>query len=190
MKKITSILIIALLVAIPCVWADSSNPRVRLETNQGVIMFELDPQAAPKTVENFLRYVSDGFYDGTIFHRVIKGFMIQGGGLTTDMRKKSTRDSIVNEADNGLKNRRGTVAMARTANPHSATAQFFINSADNPFLDHKGKISKDWGYCVFGRVVEGMKVVDSIERLPTTVKAGHRDMPISSVMIERAVLVK
>ncbi|RKX58888.1 MAG: peptidylprolyl isomerase, partial [Thermodesulfobacteriota bacterium] len=113
-----------------------------------------------------------------------------GGGLTTDMRKKPTRDSIVNEADNGLKNRRGTVAMARTANPHSATAQFFINLADNPFLDHRGKTSKDWGYCVFGRVVEGMKVVDSIERLPTTVKAGHRDMPISSVMIERAVLVK
>jgi cyclophilin family peptidyl-prolyl cis-trans isomerase len=190
LKKITSILVIALLVAIPCIWAQSSNPRVRMETNRGVIILELDPQAAPKTVENFLRYVNDGFYDGTIFHRVIKGFMIQGGGLTTEMREKPTRDSIVNEADNGLKNRRGTVAMSRTADPHSATAQFFINSADNSFLDHRGKTAKDWGYCVFGRVVEGMEVVDSIDRLPTTVKAGHRDAPISSVIIERAVLVK
>lgn len=190
MEKFTTILVIALLMAIPCVWAESSNPRVRMETNKGVIILELDPQAAPKTVENFLRYVSDGFYDGTIFHRVIKGFMIQGGGLNTEMKEKPTRDSIANEADNGLKNRRGTVAMARTANPHSATAQFFINSADNPFLDHKGKTTKDWGYCVFGRIVEGMEIVDSIERLPSTMKAGQRDVPISSVIIERAVLLK
>jgi peptidyl-prolyl cis-trans isomerase B (cyclophilin B) len=161
-----------------------------METNQGVIILELDSKAAPKTVENFLHYVSDGFYDGTIFHRVIKGFMIQGGGLTTEMKEKPTRDSIANEADNGLKNRRGTLAMARTADPRSATAQFFINSADNSFLDHRGKTANDWGYCVFGRVVEGMKVVDSIERLPTTVKAGHRDVPVSPVIIERAVLVK
>lgn len=190
MEKLTSILIIVLLIAAPCVWADSSNPRVRMETNRGVIILELDPQAAPKTVENFLRYVSDGFYDETIFHRVIKGFMIQGGGLTTEMQEKLTRDSIVNEADNGLKNRRGTVAMARTADPHSATAQFFINSVDNSFLDHKGKTTKDWGYCVFGRVVEGMEIVDSIERLSTTVKVGQRDVPVSSVIIEKAVLVK
>ena len=190
MKKITSILVIALLGAIPCVWADSSKPRVCLETNQGVITLEVDPQAAPKTVENFLRYVRDGFYDSTVFHRVIKGFMIQGGGLTTDMGKKPTRDPIVNEADNGLKNRRGTVAMARTANPHSATSQFFINLVDNAFLDHREKTSQGWGYCVFGRVVEGMKVVDAIESLPTTVKAGRRDVPISPVVIERAVLEK
>jgi cyclophilin family peptidyl-prolyl cis-trans isomerase len=190
LEKLTSILIIFLLMVAPCVWAQSSNPRVRVETNKGVILLELDPQAAPKTVENFLRYVSDGFYDGTIFHRVIKGFMIQGGGLTAEMQEKPTRDSIANEAENGLKNRRGTVAMARTADPHSATAQFFINSEDNSFLDHKGKTANDWGYCVFGRIVEGMEIVDSIERLPTTVKAGHRDVPVSSVIIERAVLLK
>ena len=192
MEKLTSILIIiiVLLIAAPCVWAQSSNPIVRMETNQGVIILELDSKAAPKTVQNFLRYVSDGFYDGTIFHRVIKGFMIQGGGLTTEMKEKPTRDSIANEADNGLKNQRGTLAMARTADPHSATAQFFINSADNSFLDHRGKTANGWGYCVFGRVAEGMKVVDSIERLPTTVKAGHRDVPVSPVIIERAVLVK
>ncbi|TVM00485.1 MAG: peptidylprolyl isomerase [Candidatus Brocadia sp. WS118] len=186
MKKFTGILAITLFCIIQSVWASSSNPRIRLETNKGIIILEFETEAAPKTVENFLRYVQDGFYHGTIFHRVIKGFMVQGGGLTADMREKPARDPIVNEADNGLKNRRGTVAMARTMDPHSATAQFFINTVDNPFLDHKEKTTKGWGYCVFGRVVEGMNIVDTIENLPTTTKAGHQDVPASPVIIEQA----
>ncbi|MFN3532726.1 MAG: peptidylprolyl isomerase [Candidatus Brocadia sp.] len=177
MKKTSAILIIALFCVVQFAWANSSNPRVRLETNKGVIILELDSKAAPKTVENFLNYVHDGFYDGTIFHRVIKGFMVQGGGLTADMREKPTRAPITNEADNRLKNRRGTVAMARTMDPHSATAQFFINTVDNAFLDHKGKTINGWGYCVFGKVVEGMNVVDVIENLTTTTKARYQDVP-------------
>lgn len=186
MKKIVGILIVTLFCVAQSTWAGLSNPRVRL----GIILLELDSKAAPKTVENFLSYVRDGFYDGTIFHRVIKGFMIQGGGFTADMRQKTTRAPITNEADNGLKNKRGTVAMARTMEPHSATAQFFINSVDNPFLDHQGKNSAGWGYCVFGKVVEGMNVVDIIENLSTTSKAGHRDVPATPVTIERAIVEK
>jgi peptidyl-prolyl cis-trans isomerase B (cyclophilin B) len=168
----------------------SDSPRVRLETNHGSITLELDSQAAPQTVENFLHYVRDRFYDGTIFHRVIKGFMIQGGGLTSEMeRKPNIREPIPNEADNGLKNNRGSVAMARTMEPHSASAQFFINSVDNDFLDHTGKTTDGWGYCVFGRVVEGMDAVDKIERLSTETRAGHQDVPVSPVVIEQAVLV-
>lgn len=187
MKKTVAILIIALFCVAQAAWANPSIPRVRLETNKGVIILELDPKAAPKTVENFLRSVQDGFYDGTIFHRVIKGFMIQGGGLTGDMREKPTRAPIANEADNGLKNRRGAVAMARTADPHSATAQFFINTVDNAFLDYKGKTTNGWGYCVFGKVVEGMNVVDAIENLSTTTKSGFQDVPTSPVVIEKAM---
>jgi peptidyl-prolyl cis-trans isomerase B (cyclophilin B) len=188
MKRVIVIILIFLFLSANSIWAESPNPLVRMETNHGVITLELHPQEAPQTVKNFIQYVQDGFYNGTIFHRVIKGFMIQGGGLTANMQKKKTLTPIPNEADSGLKNRRGTIAMARTMNPHSATAQFFINTVDNPFLDHKGKNPKGWGYCVFGKVVDGMDVVDAIERLSTTVKAGRRDVPIAPVMIQRAAL--
>ncbi|NOX97339.1 MAG: peptidyl-prolyl cis-trans isomerase [Nitrospirae bacterium] len=190
MKKLVSILAIVLLWSAQLIWADAPNPRVRFETNRGVIVLELYPQEAPKTVENFLRYVRDGFYDGTIFHRVIKGFMIQGGGLTVDMQRKPTRKPIVNEADNGLKNQRGTVAMARTSQPNSATAQFFINLADNSFLNYKKKTLRGWGYCVFGKVVKGMDIVDEIANLPVHAKDGRRGVPISPVVIKRAVVEK
>ena len=144
MKKIVSIFFIVLFCVAQSAWAGSSNPRVLLETSKGVITLELDSKAAPKSVENFLGYVREGFYGGTIFHRVIKGFMIQGGGFTKDMQQKSTHAPITNEADNGLQNKRGTIAMARTMDPHSATAQFFINTVDNSFLDHKGKTSSNY----------------------------------------------
>jgi peptidyl-prolyl cis-trans isomerase B (cyclophilin B) len=170
--------------------SDLSPTRVCLETSHGNIILELDSTAAPKTVDNFIGYVKDGFYDHTIFHRVIENFMIQGGGYTEGMDRKSTRDSIMNEADNGIKNRRGTIAMARTMDPHSASAQFFINSKDNDFLDHTGKTPEGWGYCVFGRVVEGMDVVDAIEKVPTTHRAGHQDVPSSPVTIKQATVVE
>lgn len=162
---------------------------VKLQTNHGDILIELFAESAPKTVENFLQYVRDGYYDGTIFHRVIKGFMIQGGGLTEDMGTKSTREPIPNEADNGLANKRGTLAMARTQDPHSASSQFFINSVSNSFLNHKSKTVNGWGYCVFGKVVEGMDVVDKIETVKTTSRAGHQDVPAEPVIIERATIV-
>jgi peptidyl-prolyl cis-trans isomerase B (cyclophilin B) len=190
MKRVIVIILIFLFLSANSIWAESPNPLVRMETNHGVITLELHPQAAPQTVKNFIQYVQDGFYNGTIFHRVIKGFMIQGGGLTANMQKKKTLAPIPNEADSGLKNRRGTIAMARTMNPHSATSQFFINTVDNPFLDHKGKNPKGWGYCVFGEVVDGMNVVDAIEMLSTTVKTGRRDVPITPVIIKRATLEK
>ncbi len=190
MKNIMVVLVIALFWTVQFVWAESTRPHVRLETSHGVIVLELDSKSAPKTVENFLSYVGDGSYDGTIFHRVIKGFMSQGGGFTADMKRKPTQSPIRNEADNGFKNRSGTVAMARTQDPHSATSQFFINSADNAFLDYKGKNSKGWGYCVFGKVVEGMDVVETIEGLPTTMRAGYRDVPTSPVVIKQAVVEK
>jgi peptidyl-prolyl cis-trans isomerase B (cyclophilin B) len=171
-------------------FAQTANPQVRLETNKGVIILELDAEAAPATVENFIGYVQDGFYDGTIFHRVIKGFMIQGGGFTADMNQKSTKDPIQNEADNGLKNNRGTIAMARTNDPHSATAQFFINSVDNAFLNHKAKTMQGWGYCVFGKVIEGLETVDAIEAVKTTTKSPFQDVPVESVIIEKAVVVE
>ena len=190
MKKITGILVFLMSWATQSIWAESSQSRVRLETSHGVITIELDSKAAPITTQNFLSYVNDGFYDGTIFHRVIKGFMIQGGGLMADMQKKATKDAIRNEADNGLKNKRGTIAMARTREPHSATAQFFINTVDNFSLDHKGKTPQGWGYCVFGKVVDGMKVVEAIEGVPTEAKAGHRDVPITPVIIKRAFVEK
>ena len=190
MIKIMVILIIALFCAVQFVWAVSSDPRVRLETNYGIIVLELDSKSAPKTVENILHYVNDGFYDGTIFHRVIKGFMIQGGGMTADMQQKPTQSPIKNEADNGLKNKRGTVAMARTMDPHSASSQFFINTVDNAFLDYKGKNQSGWGYCVFGRVVDGMDVVDTIEGVTTTMRAGSRDVPTSPVTIKQATVEK
>jgi peptidyl-prolyl cis-trans isomerase B (cyclophilin B) len=164
--------------------------QVKLVTQKGEIVIELDAKAAPKTVENFLAYVNAGFYDGTIFHRVIKAFMIQGGGFDADMQRKPTRPPIANEADNGLSNRVGTIAMARTPDPHSASAQFFINVKDNNFLDHRAKTAQGWGYCVFGKVVSGMDVVRSIENVPTTMRAGMRDVPQTPVVIVKAEVVK
>lgn len=172
------------------VLAAENNPVVRMQTNMGVIVIELDKEKAPKTVENFLRYVQDGFYDGTIFHRVIEGFMIQGGGFTADYGKKPTRASVANEANNGLKNERGTVAMARTSDPHSATAQFFINVVDNDFLNHRSPTPRGWGYTVFGHVTEGMDVVDKIRRVQTG-RGGpfSKDAPHTPVIIEKMVVV-
>ena len=162
-----------------------------METNLGTIRLELYPDKAPKTVKNFLRYVDEGYYDGTIFHRVIDGFMIQGGGFTAEMQKKSTHEPIENEADNGLKNQRGTIAMARTSNPHSATAQFFINVADNDFLNHRSKTLRGWGYTVFGKVVDGMEVVDAIAKTPTGPKSFFpKDVPQSTVLIQRVSRVQ
>jgi peptidyl-prolyl cis-trans isomerase B (cyclophilin B) len=157
---------------------------VTLHTNYGDIVLELDAERAPRTVENFLGYVRDGFYDGTIFHRVIDGFMVQGGGFAPGMMPKDTGQPIENEAAGGLKNEKGTIAMARTMQPHSATAQFFINVSDNPFLDHPGQ--DGWGYCAFGRVVDGMDVVERIKGVKTGSRAGHQDVPVEDVVIERA----
>ena len=169
-------------------FAEDSNPKVRIETDKGTIIIELDSKKAPKTAGNFLEYVRSGFFEGTIFHRVIKGFMVQGGGLTEDMRQKPSNAPIPNEADNGLKNLRGTIAMARTQDPNSATSQFFINTVDNAFLDHRGKTAQGWGYCVFGKVVEGMDVVDAIENLQTTSRGGHQDVPSTPVFIKSATV--
>ena len=169
--------------------AEKKAPRVEIKTNHGTIVVELPSEAAPKTVENFLSYVKDGFYDGTIFHRVIKGFMLQGGGFTPDMKQKPTKSPVPNEADNGLKNDRGTIAMARTMDPDSATAQFFINTVDNEFLNHQSKTTRGWGYCVFGKVVEGLDVVDAIEGQKTTSKAGHQDVPVEPVVIEKVEVI-
>jgi peptidyl-prolyl cis-trans isomerase B (cyclophilin B) len=169
--------------------AADNAPRVRLMTNMGAIVLELDAARAPKTVENFLTYVRAGFYDGTIFHRVIRGFMIQGGGMVPGLERKPTRGPIPNEADNELKNAAGTIAMARTGDPHSATAQFFINTVDNRALDHRDKSPQGWGYTVFGRVIEGMDVVRIIEGGPTGPSAGHMDVPRSDVIITKAEII-
>jgi peptidyl-prolyl cis-trans isomerase B (cyclophilin B) len=159
---------------------------VILHTNHGAITLELDTEHAPKSVANFLAYVRAGHFDKTLFHRVIDGFMIQGGGFTPEFRQKPTRPPIENEASNGLKNARYTVAMARTSDPHSATAQFFINVADNAFLDHRSPDAKGWGYCVFGRVVGGTDVVDRIEAVATGDRGMHQNVPKDDVVIERA----
>jgi peptidyl-prolyl cis-trans isomerase B (cyclophilin B) len=162
---------------------------VVLETSKGRIVLETDPDNAPITTENFESYVRDGFYNGLIFHRVISNFMIQTGGFGPDMEPHRPGAPIQNEADNGLSNKRGTIAMARTMNPHTASSQFFINVNDNGFLDHTAKTQDGWGYCVFGRVVEGMDVVDSIREMPTTARAGHRDVPVDEILIHEARLV-
>jgi len=162
---------------------------VKLKTNFGIIALELDTGRAPGTVKNFLDYVESGFYSNTVFHRVIDGFMIQGGGFEPGMRQKPTRGTIKNEAGNGLKNDRYTVAMARTSEPHSASSQFFINVKDNDFLDHTAQNAQGWGYCVFGKVVEGQDVVDKIKRLKTGKRGGHADVPLEDVIIERAEVV-
>ena len=162
------------------------NPTVLLETSSGDILIELYADKAPATVENFLRYVDSGFYKNTIFHRVIKDFMIQGGGLTMRMEEKATEAPVKNEADNGVNNTRGTLAMARTSDPHSATAQFFINLTDNDFLDFTGATPEEWGYCVFGEVVDGMDVVDKIARLKVKAVGEHEAVPVDSVVITGA----
>jgi peptidyl-prolyl cis-trans isomerase B (cyclophilin B) len=158
---------------------------VKIHTNYGVITLELDADKAPRTVENFLRYATEGHFDGTTFHRVIPGFMIQGGGLLPDMSQKPTHEPIENEADNGLANEIGTIAMARTMDPHSATSQFFINVANNTFLNHSAKNPQGWGYCVFGKVTDGMDVVEQIAQVSTGIRAGHQDVPEEDVMIEK-----
>ena len=166
-----------------------SNPKVELHvTNYGVITLELDADKAPKSTENFLNYVKKGHYDGTIFHRVIGNFMIQGGGMDADMNQKPTDGEITNEADNGLKNDKYTVAMARTSAPHSATAQFFINTVDNDFLNFKSPTPSGWGYAVFGKVVAGTDVVDKIKGVKTGSKGFHQDVPKEAVVIEKAVV--
>jgi peptidyl-prolyl cis-trans isomerase B (cyclophilin B) len=162
---------------------------VKLTTNFGDITLELDAAKAPITVANFLQYVESGFYEDMIFHRVIDGFMIQGGGFDVNMKQKSTKDEIKNEADNGLANDKYTIAMARTSIPDSASSQFFINGADNDFLNHTAPTSSGWGYCVFGKVIEGMDVVDKILKVKTTSKAGHRDVPAEPVVIEKASVI-
>ena len=165
------------------------NPLVDLETSHGTIRVELDAAKAPKSAANFADYVRSGHYDGTVFHRVIPGFMIQGGGFAPGMKQKSVGAPIANEADNGLKNRHYTLAMARTSDPHSATAQFFINTADNAFLDHKAPNAQGWGYAVFGKVVSGHEVVDAIGGVSTGSRGGHGDVPLEDVLIVSAKLV-
>lgn len=162
----------------------SENPMVRMSTSLGEITIELYPEQAPESVDNFLQYTDLEFYDGTIFHRVIPGFVLQGGGFTPGMERKATREPIANESDNGLRNLRGTLSMARLPDPHSATSQFFVNLVDNPHLDHQG--GGQWGYAVFGKVVEGMDVVDEIAGVKTTTRSGHSDVPAEPVVIEEA----
>ena len=162
---------------------------ILLKTNFGDIKIELNHEKAPKTAANFESYVKKGFYDGVIFHRVIDGFMVQGGGFEPGMTQKETDAPIENEADNGLENKTGTLAMARTMDPHSASAQFFINVSDNDFLNHTGKNTQGWGYCVFGEVVEGMDVVNRIKGVTTTMKMGHQDVPADDVIIEKAEII-
>lgn len=190
MKRLLHILLPALfLMGSLSVHAD--NPKVEMVTSKGTMVIELYPDKAPKTVTNFLRYTKDGAYDGTIFHRVIKNFMNQGGGFTADFTKLETRDPIQNEADNGLKNLKYTVAMARTNAPHSATNQFFINTADNDFLDHTGKSMRGWGYTVFGKVVEGQNVADIISRAATGPGGPFtKDVPRSTITIEKVSIIK
>jgi len=174
-------LVLALTASMPAL---GQNPKVTITTNLGKIVVELDPAKAPKTVENFLKYTDEKFYDGTIFHRVIPGFMIQGGGNTKDMQRKTTHEGVVNESKNGLSNARGTIAMARTNDPNSATSQFFINVVDNAKGLDAGNTGDGWGYTVFGKVVEGMDVVDAIAKVKTTSVAGNRDVPVEPVIIE------
>jgi len=188
-KLITACAIALLLAANSSVFA--SNPKVRMETTKGVVVIELYPDKAPKTVENFLRYVNEGKYDGTIFHRVIKRFMNQGGGFTPDFHKVETFAPIKNEADNGLKNKRGTIAMARTGDPHSATNQFFVNTVDNTFLDHTSKSPSGWGYCVFATVVDGMDVMDRIAKVPTGANGPfQQDVPLEEILIQKVSVIE
>ncbi len=185
MKQILSaVLILVLMTGISMGQENQvSSPQVVMETSKGEIVLALYPEKAPLTVKNFLNYVDAGFYNGTIFHRVIPGFMLQGGGFSPDMQKKPTTAPVKNEADNGLKNDRGTIAMARTQDPHSASSQFFINTVDNAFLNYKGQTTAGWGYAVFGKVIKGMEVVDAISRVETGTQGRFRDVPKTPVMI-------
>ena len=162
---------------------------IKLQTNYGNIIIRLDYENTPKTAENFLSYVKEGFYNGTIFHRVISGFMVQGGGFDSDMKQKTTREPIENEADKGGNNACGSIAMARTNDPHSASSQFFINVKNNDFLNHQDKSPLGWGYCVFGEVVDGMDVVNAIKGVETSSNAGHEDVPVKPVIIEQAIVM-
>lgn len=169
--------------------AHAQNPQVEMRTNLGVITLELYPQNAPETVKNFLQYVKDGFYSGTIFHRVISDFMIQGGGFTADLAQKKTRDPVKHEGGNGLRNQVGSIAMARTADPHSGTSQFFINVVDNQMLDFRGPGPQEIGYTVFGRVTSGLDVVNKIRNVQTATKGSHQNVPVQTVLIERVTLI-
>ncbi|VVC77245.1 Peptidyl-prolyl cis-trans isomerase B [Aquicella siphonis] len=163
---------------------------IKIHTNYGDITIELDLENTPKTAENFMKYVKSGHYDGTLFHRVMNGFMIQGGGFDVNMRQKTTQQPIANEANKSLPNKKGTIAMARTSDPHSASAQFFINVVDNDFLNFTSESPNGWGYCVFGKVVDGMDVVDKIKKVPTTSRAGHQNVPVDNVVIEKIEVVE
>ena len=191
--KIKLIVILGALVALVTAGAGmavAANPKVEMETSKGKMVIELFPDKAPETVKNFLNYVETKYYDGTIFHRVIPKFMIQGGGFTADMKQKSAGAPIKNEADNGLKNDRGTIAMARTGDPHSATAQFFINSVNNDFLNHTSKTQQGWGYVVFGKVISGMDVIEAISAVKTVTRGGFRDVPAETIEIHSAKVLK
>lgn len=192
MKKTSlfAVLGLSLCTVVPAGAGAAEQPRVRMQTNMGDIVIALDRAKAPNTVDNFLRYVKEGHYDGTVFHRVIPNFMIQGGGFDKSYNQKSTHKSIDNEANNGLKNKRGTIAMARTSDPHSASAQFFINVVDNDFLDHTDPTPRGWGYAVFGTVVEGMDVADKIAKTPTGAAGPFpKDAPKQAVVIEKVTVV-
>lgn len=183
-------ILLGLLISMTDAIAQDTKPRVSLKTNLGEIVIELEPTRAPLTVENFLTYVRDGQYDGTVFHRIIKDFMIQGGGFSSDFQRKSTRPDIRNEADRGMANNRGTIAMARTSDPHSASAQFFINTNNNDFLNHTEKSDRGWGYTAFGRVVKGMIIVNRISRVPTGAAGPFpQDAPQAPVIIEKATVL-
>ena len=163
---------------------------ITLQTNFGDITIELDTENTPVTADNFLSYAKAGFYDGTIFHRIIDGFMIQGGGFDADMKPKSANATIANEGKNGQPNKRGTLAMARTSDPHSASAQFFINVVDNDFLNFSAESTAGWGYCVFGKVTDGMDIVDKIKKAPTTNRAGHQNVPVDNVVLEKVIVAE
>ena len=186
--NLTRLFILSTAAVVPA-GALAADPQVDLRTSAGTIRIELYPAKAPKTVENFLQYVRDGHYNGTTFHRVIDGFMVQGGGFEPGMRQKPTQETIKNEAANGLKNDRYTIAMARTSDPHSASSQFFINVKDNDFLNHTAPDAQGWGYCVFGKVVEGQDVIDKIKKVKTGKRGGHADVPVEDVIVERAEVV-
>ena len=186
-KKLFLFVFMTIIMTASSVQAETTS--VEMETSMGSIVLELDAGKAPATVANFLAYAGEGFYDGTIFHRVISNFMIQGGGFTEDMKQKPTQAPVQNEADNGLSNDTGTIAMARTSDPHSATAQFFINVKDNRFLNFSGKNAQGWGYAVFGRVTQGMDVVNAIKGVPTASRGSFDDVPVESVVIEKVSVI-
>jgi len=188
-NKIQSIVLCLFLAMLGTTAMSDTQPKVQFETNKGTIVIELNQEKAPVTVENFLSYVKSGFYDGVIFHRVIPNFMIQGGGFTPDMQQKSTQENIENEANNGLKNTKGSIAMARTSAPHSASSQFFINVKDNSFLDFTSETPQGWGYAVFGQVIDGIEVVETIENVTTGIVGPYSDVPKEAVIIEKASVI-